>query len=60
MYFRYGNWKTQGTNFQGYKFLKYFHFDEFRYPKVSSKNPSVSLWLADVGKPGNDNNTKGY
>ena len=50
--FRYGNWKTEGTNKAGYQFLKYFHFDDFRYPKVSSKNPTVSLWLADVGPPG--------
>jgi len=55
---RYGNWNTKGKNGQGYPFLQYFRFDEFRYPKVSSTNPMVSLWIADVGPPGSSNPIK--
>lgn len=55
---RYGNWRTEGENGQGYAFNQYFHFDEFRYPKVSSINPMVALWIADVGPPGTANQIK--
>ena len=41
---RYGNWKTEGTNRQGYPFLQYSSQDNFRYPKVSQIFPSYLCW----------------
>lgn len=52
---RYGNWKTEGTNRQGYPFLQYSSQDNFRYPKAGGVNPTVTLWFADVGEPGREN-----
>lgn len=52
---RYGNWRQDSLNRQGYPFLQYFLFDDFRYPKVGSTNPMVTLWVADVGPPGVSN-----
>ena len=49
---RYGSWRKDGHDQQGYPFLQYFLFDDFRYPKVGSVNPSITLWMAEVGEPG--------
>jgi len=52
---RYGSWKKDQTDRQGYPFLQYFLYDDFRYPKVGSTNPMITLWMADVGPPGSSN-----
>ena len=49
---RYGNWREDTLNRQGYPFLQYFLFDDFRYPKAGAVNPSVTVWCAEVGPPG--------
>ncbi len=49
---RYGNWREDSINRQGYPFLQYFLFDDFKYPKAGTANPSVTVWCAEVGPPG--------
>lgn len=49
---RYGNWREDTLNRQGYPFLQYFLFDDFHYPKAGAVNPMVTLWCAEVGPPG--------
>ena len=51
---RYGHYNNKLTNRQGYPFLQYFIMDQFRYPKSGTTNPTVTLWYADVGLPGNN------
>jgi len=51
---RYGNWRNK-PNRQGYPFLQYHVHDQFKYPKAGTTNPTVTLWYADVGPPGSQN-----
>ena len=46
---RYGSWSSLKADKQGYPFLQYPVHDTIKYPKSGTTNPSVELWVANVG-----------
>ena len=49
---RYGSWHGQKLDKQGYPFFQYPVIETIKYPKSGTTNPTVSLWVASLGPPG--------
>ena len=57
---RYGSWSSQKSDKQGYPFLQYPVQETIKYPKSGRTNPTVELWVADVGVPTNSQKIPQY
>jgi len=55
---RYGSWRNDKADKQGYPFLQYTLQETIKYPKAGRENPSVELWSANVGNVGENGNVQ--